>query len=106
MDGTHGSAVAGLFSCVAQQRGTTPRAAWDPDVPTDIPFRDQWQDVPANAELPNGFQAQWAEFLGDVVAGRPHRYELLSAARGVQLAELGLRSSAAGARLAVPEITR
>jgi len=105
VDGTHGSAVAGLFSCVSQQRGNTPRATWDPDVPTTIPFREQWQDVPANADLPNGFQAQWVEFLGDVVAGRPHRYELLSAARGVQLAELGMRSSAQGAKLTVPEIT-
>ncbi|WP_067779847.1 Gfo/Idh/MocA family protein [Actinomyces vulturis] len=104
VDGTHGTAVAGLFHCESQQRANTPKAAWDPDVPTTIDFMSQWEDVPANAELENGFRAQWEEFLADVVAGRPHRYELLSAARGVQLAALGQESSDQGRRLEVPEI--
>ena len=105
VDGTHGSAVAGLRRCVAQQRAHTPKPVWNPDLPATEPFRDQWQDVPANAELDNGFKLQWEEFLRDVVAGRPHRFDLLSAARGVQLAELGLQSSAEGRRLDVPEIS-
>jgi predicted dehydrogenase len=104
VDGTHGSAVAGLFSCVAQQRGSTPKPVWNPDLPTTEKFREQWADVPANAELDNGFKAQWEEFLRDVAAGREHRFDLLSAARGVQLAELGLQSSEQGRRLEVPEI--
>ncbi|WP_127573732.1 Gfo/Idh/MocA family protein [Georgenia faecalis] len=105
VDGTHGSAVAGLRTCVAQERAHTPKPVWNPDLPVTEPFRDQWLEVPANADLDNGFKAQWEEFLRDVVAGRPHRYGLLSAARGVQLAELGLRSSAEGRRLEIPEIT-
>jgi len=104
VDGTHGSAVAGLFGCVAQQRGSTPKPVWNPDLPTTEKFREQWLDVPANAELDNGFKAQWEEFLRDVAAGREHRFDLLSAARGVQLAELGLQSSQEGRRLPVPEI--
>ncbi len=104
VDGTHGSAVAGLRSCVAQQRAHTPRPVWNPDLPVTEPFRDQWLEVPANADLDNGFKIQWEEFLADVLAGRPHRYDLLSAARGVQLAELGLRSSAEGRRVEIPEI--
>ncbi|TGO05717.1 Gfo/Idh/MocA family protein [Serinibacter arcticus] len=104
VDGTHGSAVAGLFSCVAQQRASTPKPVWNPDLPTTEKFREQWLDVPANAELDNGFKAQWEEFLRDVAAGREHRFDLLSAARGVQLAELGLQSSEQGRRLPVPEI--
>jgi predicted dehydrogenase len=104
VDGTHGSAVAGLFGCVAQARSFTPKAWWDPDVPADIAFRSQWQEVPANVDLDNGFKAQWEEFLHDVVAGRPHRYDLWSAARGVQLAELALQSSAEGRRLTVPDL--
>lgn len=99
IDGTHGSAVAGLFSCVAQQRAHTPKPVWNPDIPTTERFREQWLDVPANADLTNGFRAQWEEFLSDVVTGRPHRYDLLSAARGVQLAENGLKSSAEGRRI-------
>ena len=104
VDGTHGSAVAGLQTCVAQQRAHTPKPVWNPDLPVTESFRDQWQDVPANAELENGFKRQWEEFLRDVLAGRPHRFGLESAARGVQLAELGLRSSAERRTLDVPEL--
>ncbi|GCD18869.1 Gfo/Idh/MocA family protein [Cellulomonas algicola] len=105
VDGTHGSAVAGLRNCVAQQRAHTPKPVWNPDLPVTEPFRDQWLEVPANADLDNGFKLQWEEFLRDVAAGRTHRFDLLSAARGVQLAELGLQSSAEGRRLPVPEIS-
>ncbi|GAA1092465.1 Gfo/Idh/MocA family oxidoreductase [Tsukamurella strandjordii] len=104
VDGTHGSAVAGLRNCVAQHRSSTPKPVWNPDLPVTEPFRDQWLDVPANADLDNGFKLQWEEFLRDVIAERPHRFGLLSAARGVQLAELGLQSSERGMRLEVPEI--
>ena len=69
------------------------------------PSASQWQEVPANAELDNGFKLQWEEFLRDVVAGREHRFGLLSAARGVQLAELGLQSSAERRTIDIPEIT-
>jgi len=105
VDGTQGSAVAGLNKCVAQQRAHTPKPVWNPDLPVTESFRDQWLEVPANGDLDNGFKLQWEEFLRDVVAGRTHRFDLLSAARGVQLAELGLRSSAEGRRLDVPTIT-
>ncbi len=105
VDGTEGSAVAGLFGCVAQHRSSTPRPVWNPDLPETEPFREQWLPVPDNAPLGNGFRAQWEEFLLDVAQQRPHRYDLLSAARGVQLAQLGLRSSEQGRRLEVPVIT-
>ena len=104
IDGTDGSAVAGLNRCVAQQRAHTPMPVWNPDLPVAESYRAQWLEVPANATLENGFKQQWEDFLRDAVAGREHRYGLLSAARGVQLAELGLRSSAEGRRLTVPEI--
>jgi predicted dehydrogenase len=104
VDGTHGSAVAGLNKCVAQQRAHTPKPVWNPDLPVTESFRDQWLEVPANGDLDNGFKAQWEEFLRDVVAGREHRYGLLSAARGVQLAELGLRSSAERRTIDIPAL--
>ncbi|MFL6027987.1 MAG: Gfo/Idh/MocA family protein [Friedmanniella sp.] len=104
VDGTHGSAVAGLTSCVAQQRAHTPKPVWNPDLPVTEPFRSQWLEVPANQDLDNGFKRQWEEFLHDVVAGRQHRFGLLSAARGVQLAELGLQSSAERRTFDIPAI--
>ena len=105
VDGTHGSAVAGLNKCVAQQRAHTPKPVWNPDLPVTESFRDQWLEVPANADLDNGFKLQWEEFLRDVAAGREHRFGLLSAARGVQFAEAGLTSSAEGRMIAIEKLS-
>ena len=72
VDGTHGSAVAGLFGCRIQPRVRTPMPVWNPDLPTTEDFRSQWEQIPDNAEFTNGFRAQWEQFLSDVDAGRPH----------------------------------
>ena len=104
VDGTEGSAVAGLRGCRVQHRSATPKPVWNPDVAAAEAFRDQWQEVPDNAEFGNGFKAQWELFLRHVYADAPYRWDLLAGARGVQLAELGLRSSAEGRRIEVPEI--
>jgi hypothetical protein len=61
-----------------------------------------WTDVPDNMEFDNGFKAQWELFLRDAALGRPFRWDLFAGARGVQLAELAMRSSAEGRRVAVP----
>ncbi|MFF3016741.1 Gfo/Idh/MocA family protein [Streptomyces sp. NPDC057939] len=105
IDGTHGSAVAGLRGCRVQHRAATPKPVWNPDLPQAEPFRTQWQEVPDNSPSDNGFKAQWELFLRHVVRDEPWRWDLLAGARGVQLAQLGLRSSAEGRRLTVPEVT-
>jgi hypothetical protein len=94
VDGTDGSAVAGLRDCRVQHRSGTPKPVWNPDLPAEYAFRDQWQEVPDNDVFDNGFKAQWELFLRHVVLDEPWRWDLLAGARGVQLAELGLRSSA------------
>ena len=99
VDGTGGSAVAGLFGCKIQPRVSTPVAVWNPDVPTDQDFPAHWQEVPDHRELANGFRAQWERFLADVDAGRPHPYDLLAGVRGLQLVEAALRSSTEGRRV-------
>ena len=104
VDGTQGSAVAGLFGCRVQPRVRTPKPVWNPDQPTDQDFRSQWDEVPDNDVFSNGFRAQWEQYLLDVDAGRPHPYDFMSAVRGLELVEAGLRSSAEGRR--VPLETR
>jgi predicted dehydrogenase len=101
VDGTHGSAVAGLFDCRIQPRVVTPMPVWNPDLPTTEDYRSQWEQIPDNAEFLNGFRAQWEKFLSDVDAGRPHPYDLAAGVRGLQLAEAGLESSAQGRRVAI-----
>jgi predicted dehydrogenase len=105
VDGTEGSAVAGLRGCRVQHRSATPKAVWNPDLPATESFRDQWQEVPDNGEFENGFKAQWELFLRHVALGEPYHWDLLAGARGVQLAELGLKSSAEGRRFEVPELS-
>ncbi|WP_250002866.1 Gfo/Idh/MocA family protein [Actinoplanes sp. M2I2] len=106
VDGTHGSAVAGLHHCRIQPRGATPKPVWDPDVPTAQRFREQWQEVPDNEVFANGFRAQWEQFLRYVAEDGPYTGDLWAGARGVQVAELGLRSSREGRRLEIPELSR
>jgi len=104
VDGTHGSAVAGLRECRIQHRATTPKPVWNPDLPADEEFRSQWQRVPDNEEFDNGFKVQWEAFLRHVADGTPFPWDFVAAARGVQLAELALRSAAEGRRVEVPEL--
>ena len=101
VDGTHGSAVAGLFGCRIQPRAQTPKPVWNPDIPTEQDFRAQWEQVPDIEEYPNGFRAQWEQFLRDVDAGRPHSYDLAAGVRGLQLVEAGLQSSTEGRRVEI-----
>jgi predicted dehydrogenase len=103
VDGTHGSAVAGLRECRAQHRAVTPKPVWNPDIATTERFREQWQLVPDNTEFDNGFKAQWELFLAHVVGDVAFPHDLLAGARGVQLAELGQRSAREGRRIAVPD---
>jgi predicted dehydrogenase len=93
VDGTHGSAVAGLQKCRTQSRVNTPKAVWHPDVPQAIDFFADWHEVPDNIAYPNAFRAEWELFLRHV-AGDLERFpwNLEAGARGVQLAEAGLRS--------------
>jgi predicted dehydrogenase len=104
VDGTLGSAVAGLRECRVQSRAMTPRPVWNPDLATPEDFPAQWAVVPDNAEFDNGFKAQWELFLTHVYRGTPFRYDLLAGARGVQLAELAVESSRTGRRVGVPPL--
>lgn len=104
VDGTEGSAVAGLRECKAQHRVNTPKPVWNPDVPNPHDFRAQWQDVPDNLVFENAFKVQWEMFLKHLVTGAPFKWDLLEAAKGVQLAELGLESWEQRRWLTVPEL--
>jgi len=92
VDGTHGSAVAGLHKCVTQHRVNTPKPVWNPDQPQKMNFLDDWEEVPDNWPADNGFKAQWEMFLRHVAEDAPWDYGLEAGAKGVQLAALGLQS--------------
>ncbi|HEU5031882.1 MAG TPA: Gfo/Idh/MocA family oxidoreductase [Spirillospora sp.] len=106
VDGTEGSAVAGLRRCRVQHRSMTPKPVWNPDLPATEDFRSQWQEIPDNTEFDNGFKTQWEMFLRHVTEDAPFAWDFYAGARGVQLAELGLQAWREGRRLEVPELRR
>lgn len=92
VDGTHGSAVAGLTECRAQSRVNTPRPVWNPDQKQTMPFFDQWAEVPDTQVYDNGFKLQWESFIRHVVEDAPYKWTLPEGAKGVQLVEAALKS--------------
>jgi predicted dehydrogenase len=104
VDGTLGSAVAGLRDCWIQPYGATPRPVWNPDVPNEIDFFAGWQKLPEQRAFDNAFKAQWELFLRHVAVDDPFRWSLREGAKGVQLAEKGLESSQKRCWVEVPDL--
>ncbi len=104
VDGTKGSAVAGLRECYTQHYGNTPKPVWNPDMEQPIKFYDGWSKVPEQEVFENAFKVQWELFLKHVVKDEPFPWDLKEGAKGVQLAEKGLESWAKKAWVDLPEI--
>jgi predicted dehydrogenase len=104
VDGTKGSAVAGLRECYIQHYGNTPKPVWNPDIAQPINFFDGWSKVPEQEVYDNAFKAQWELFLKHVVKDDPFPWDLRDGARGVQLAEKGIESWNKRCWVDVPEL--
>jgi len=105
VDGTHGSAVVGLFGAKIQSRNATPKPVWNPDLEDTHDYDADWANVPTNDVFLNGFRQQWEEFLRSYAEGTDYPFDLLAGARGVMLAEAGLRSSREGRKVALDALT-
>lgn len=104
VDGTKGSAVAGLRECYIQHYGNTPKPVWNPDIVQPINFFDGWSKVPQQEIHVNAFKVQWELFLKHVVKDEPFPWNLKAGAKGVQLAEKGLESWAKRCWIDIPEL--
>lgn len=104
VDGTKGSAVAGLRECYIQHYGNTPKPVWNPDIAQPINFFEGWSKVPEQESYDNAFKVQWELFLRHVVKNEPFPWDLREGAKGVQLAEKGLESWAKRAWVTIPEL--
>ncbi|MFV2093161.1 MAG: Gfo/Idh/MocA family protein [Hyphomicrobiales bacterium] len=104
VDGTHGSAVAGLRDVRIQHRNATPKPVWNPDADQSIDFFNDWQTIPDNESFDNAFKIQWELFIRHLFDGTHFPWNLREGAKGVQLAELGLKSWAGRRWLDVPEL--
>jgi predicted dehydrogenase len=92
VDGTKGSAVAGLRECYTQSYGNTPKPVWNPDIAQPINFFEGWSRVPEQEVFDNAFKVQWEMFLKHIVKDEPFPWDLKEGAKGVQLAEKGIES--------------
>jgi predicted dehydrogenase len=104
VDGTKGSAVAGLRECYTQHYGNTPKPVWNPDVAQPINFFEGWSKVPEQETYDNAFKVQWELFLKHVVKDEPFPWDLRAGAKGVQLAEKGLESWSKRCWVEVPDL--
>jgi predicted dehydrogenase len=106
VDGTKGSAVAGLRECYTQSYGNTPRPVWNPDIPQPVNFFDGWSKVPEQETYENAFKTQWELFLKHIVKDEPFPWDLREGAKGVQLAEKGMESWAKRCWVDIPELAK
>lgn len=104
IDGTKGSAVAGLRECYVQHYGNTPKPVWNPDIPQPINFYEGWSKVPDQETYDNAFKVQWELFLKHVVLDEPFPWDMKEGAKGIQLAEKGIESWEKRAWVEVPEL--
>jgi predicted dehydrogenase len=104
VDGTKGSAVAGLRECYIQHYGNTPKPVWNPDIPQSINFFEGWSKVPDRENYDNAFKIQWELFLRHVVKDEQFPWNLREGAKGVQLAEKGLESWKKRCWIDLPEL--
>lgn len=104
VDGSKGSAVAGLRECYIQHYGNTPKPVWNPDIPQPIDFFGGWAKVPEQEIYDNAFKVQWELFLKHVVKDEPFPWDMKEGAKGVQLAEKGLESWEKRCWVEVPDL--
>lgn len=104
VDGTNGTAVAGLRECWVQSDAMTPKPVWNPDIDSPIDYYADWSKVPTRDSYENAFKVQWELYLKHVARDQPFPWDLRAGAAGVQLAELGMRSSHEARRLEVPAL--
>lgn len=104
IDGTKGSAVAGLRECYVQHYGNTPKPVWNPDIPQPINFYEGWSKVPDQEAYDNAFKVQWELFLKHVVLDEPFPWDMKEGAKGIQLAEKGIESWEKRAWVEIPEL--
>ncbi len=92
VDGEKGSAVVTLRDCYIQHYSNTPKPIWNPDIEQPVDFYEDWSKVPEQEVYDNAFKVQWELYLKHIVLDEPFRWTLLEGAKGVQLAETGIKS--------------
>jgi predicted dehydrogenase len=95
IDGTGGSALAGLHRCWTQTASDTPTIRrFNPDTDIAADYRGQWKEVAGAPTYTNPYRVGWEIFLRHVVVDAPLVCNFSAGIRDVQLAEACYRSAA------------
>jgi predicted dehydrogenase len=92
VDGTKGTAIAGLQKCLYQSADATPTCVWDPDAENPANYFEGWNEMQAGEKFENAFRVEWELFLRHVVEHTPFPWDFVEGAKGIQLADLALQS--------------
>ena len=105
VDGTGGSALAGLHRCWVQSSAETPTIRhFNPSLDIGADYRAQWQEVAGSGGYTNPYRVGWENFLRHVATDAPLASDLSAGIRDVQLAEACYRSVAEQKWIALDEI--
>jgi predicted dehydrogenase len=97
IDGTGGSAIAGVHRCWAQSASDTPEIRHiNPMVDIAFDYRRDWKEVSEPVDRTNPYRIGWERFLRHIVAGEPLASDLSAGIRDVKLVEACNRSAAEG----------
>ena len=106
IDGTGGSAVAGLHRCWIQSAAETPTVRhFNPSLDIGADYRADWEEVEGQAAYTNPYRIGWEKFLRHIATGAPFASDLSAGIRDVQLAEACYRSVAEQTWIALKETT-
>ena len=93
VDGTGGSAIAGLHRCWTQSATDTPAIRHiNPTVDIGADYRGGWKEVTTAGTYANPYRVGWEYFIRHVVSDAPFVSDLSAGIRDVQLAEACCRS--------------
>ena len=97
IDGTKGSAIAGLHKCWTTTNAQTPRTAHF-SIATDlnVDYRANWHEVVDSGPFKNPYRIGWENFLRHVATGAPIQADFAAGIRDVQFAEACYRSTKDG----------
>jgi predicted dehydrogenase len=97
VDGTAGSAIAGVHRCWTQSAGDTPDVRHiNPTVDVGFDYRRDWKEVSEPVDPTNPYRVGWERFLRHIVAGEPLASDLSAGIRDVKLVEACHRSVSEG----------
>ncbi len=105
IDGTDGSAIAGLHRCWIQTAAETPLVRhFNPDRDLGIDYLADWKEVPGGGSYINSYRIGWENFLRHVADDAPLTNDFAAGLRDVQLAQACYRSLAERKWVSLQEI--